>query len=99
MQKDVATFDRYADVYVGFKFLADYHGIPVTDPRSEPAWQLAEARAQMEAVVRNHLPRTSAELTFHDTTLDDFELWRVQAQSSNPPVEISSGYSLGRGKD
>jgi hypothetical protein len=38
-----------------------------------------------------------SELAFHDATFDDFELWRVQAQSSNPPVEISSGYSLGRG--
>lgn len=43
--KDVATFDRYADVYVGFKFLADYHGIPVTDPRGAPAWALANARS------------------------------------------------------
>lgn len=38
-----------------------------------------------------------SEMAFHDATFDDFELWRVQAQSSNPPVEISSGYSLGRG--
>ncbi len=45
VQKDVAAFDRHADVYVGFKLLADYHGIPITDPRNEPAWQLAEARA------------------------------------------------------
>jgi len=45
VKKDVATFDRYTNVYVGFKFLADYHGIPVTDPRGEPAWTLANARA------------------------------------------------------
>ncbi|MBU0714443.1 MAG: amidohydrolase family protein [Verrucomicrobia bacterium] len=45
VKKDVATFDRYTDVYVGFKLLADYHAIPITDPRNEPAWALAEARA------------------------------------------------------
>ncbi|MBU4366691.1 MAG: amidohydrolase family protein [Verrucomicrobia bacterium] len=45
VKKDVATFDRYADVYVGFKFLADYHAIPITDERYQAAWQLAESRA------------------------------------------------------
>jgi glutamate carboxypeptidase len=36
------------------------------DLRYLSAAQLAEARAAMEAVVRNHLPRTSAVLTFQD---------------------------------
>jgi len=36
------------------------------DLRYLSAAQLAEARAKMEEVVRNHLPRTSAELKFHD---------------------------------
>jgi len=43
-QKDVASFADFADVYVGFKFLADYHKVPITDPRYRPAWELAERR-------------------------------------------------------
>ena len=31
------------DVYVGFKFLSDYHKVPLTDPRYEPAWAYADA--------------------------------------------------------
>lgn len=30
------------DVYVGFKFLADYHGIALSDDRYRPAWQYAD---------------------------------------------------------
>ena len=29
------------DVYVGFKFLSDYHGVPLSDERYRPAWQYA----------------------------------------------------------
>lgn len=42
--KDVESFDDYADVFVGFKFLADYHQVPITDDRYTPAWELANAR-------------------------------------------------------
>ena len=41
--QDVAAFDQARDVYVGFKFLADYHTIPITDPRNAPAWEKANA--------------------------------------------------------
>ena len=44
VKKDVASFDRYADVFVGFKLHPSMHGIPVTDPRNAPAWQLADER-------------------------------------------------------
>ncbi len=37
------------------------------------------------------------EVKFHDATLDDFELWRLQAQSTNPPIEISGVFNLGIG--
>jgi CRP/FNR family cyclic AMP-dependent transcriptional regulator len=38
-----------------------------------------------------------SELKIVDVTLDDFELWRLQAQASNPPVEISGFYNQGQG--
>jgi len=44
VEAEVAGFDRYRDVYVGFKFLSDYHGIAITDARYEPAWQFADER-------------------------------------------------------
>ncbi len=43
VEQDVGAFDRHRDVFVGFKFLADYHHIPITDPRYEPAWRKADA--------------------------------------------------------
>ena len=44
LKEDLKNFDEYKDVYVGFKFLADYHGVPVSDSRYEPAWQFADER-------------------------------------------------------
>jgi len=38
-----------------------------------------------------------ADLKIHDATPDDFELWRAQAESSNPPVEISGRFNAGFG--
>jgi hypothetical protein len=38
-----------------------------------------------------------SELKIIDATLDDFELWRMQAQSHNPPIEISGFYNQGQG--
>ena len=37
------------------------------------------------------------DLKIHDSTFDDFSLWRMQAQSSNPPEEISGRFNLGFG--
>jgi hypothetical protein len=37
------------------------------------------------------------ELKIADATLDDFELWRLQAQASNPPIEVSGFYNQGFG--
>jgi CRP/FNR family transcriptional regulator len=37
------------------------------------------------------------ELQLQDAGYNDFALWRMHAQSANPPTEISNGYSLGLG--
>jgi hypothetical protein len=38
-----------------------------------------------------------SELQLHEATAEDFELWRLQAQSSNPAPELSGGYNIGLG--
>lgn len=43
VKRDVARFDDFEDVFVGFKLLADYHKIPITDERNAPAWEKANA--------------------------------------------------------
>jgi len=42
--QDLARFDSYPDVFVGFKLLADYHRVSVADDRNRPAWEMANAR-------------------------------------------------------
>jgi hypothetical protein len=37
------------------------------------------------------------ELKVHDGTADDFQLWRTQAESANPPVEVSGRFNHGYG--
>jgi len=44
LSEDLESFDEHRDVYVGFKFLADYHCVPVNDVRYEPAWKFADDR-------------------------------------------------------
>lgn len=39
---DLDSFEDFRDVYVGFKFLSDYHKVPVTDERYRPAWEYAD---------------------------------------------------------
>jgi uncharacterized protein len=41
-QASIASFEEYRDVYVGFKFLSDYHQIAITDERYRPAWEYAD---------------------------------------------------------
>jgi uncharacterized protein len=43
VERDVAQFGQLRDVFVGFKFLADYHQVAITDSRGEAAWQKADA--------------------------------------------------------
>jgi uncharacterized protein len=43
--RDLESFDAlFPDVYVGFKFLSDYHQIALTDSRYQPAWERADAQ-------------------------------------------------------
>jgi predicted TIM-barrel fold metal-dependent hydrolase len=44
VEADLASFEQYPDVYVGFKFLSDYHKIAVTDGRCRAVWEYADAR-------------------------------------------------------
>jgi len=39
----------------------------------------------------------SGGMEFREGTQDDFELWSIQAQSTNPAVEISGAYNIGAG--
>jgi predicted TIM-barrel fold metal-dependent hydrolase len=42
VEADIASFAALRDVYVGFKFLSDYHEIALTDARCQPAWEYAD---------------------------------------------------------
>lgn len=42
VENDLKTFDKYRDVYVGFKFLPDYHGIPLSDKRNKNVFAFAD---------------------------------------------------------
>jgi uncharacterized protein len=41
---DLETFEAHRDVYIGFKFLSDYHRIALSDERNRPAWEYANTR-------------------------------------------------------
>lgn len=42
---DLEGFDTlFPDVFVGFKFLSDYHAVALTDARYQAAWEYADAR-------------------------------------------------------
>ena len=42
--RDLASYDDYPDVYVGFKLLADYHKIAVDQAPYQPVWEMAHDR-------------------------------------------------------
>jgi len=45
VEADLAALDDLIpDVFVGLKFLSDYHGVALTDERCRPAWEYAEER-------------------------------------------------------
>jgi len=44
IKRDLATFDMHADVYVGFKMHASYHGHTLTDDAYRPVWEFADER-------------------------------------------------------
>jgi len=44
VEHDLARFDSLRDVFVGFKFLAGYHGVPIDDARYDKVWDFANER-------------------------------------------------------
>ena len=81
LQADLATFDSHQGVYVGFKFLPDYHGIPLSDDRYRPACEYADAR---ELLVLTH--------TWGGSTLDGPQVVREMAQRY-PRLKLLLGHS------
>ncbi len=81
LEADLATFEAHRDVYVGFKFLSDYHGIALTDPRYEPAWQYAN---DYELLILAH--------TWGGSALDGPDIVREVAERY-PRVKFLLGHS------
>ncbi len=44
VRRDLDRFDSLTDAFIGLKFLASYHGIPMNDPRYDTVWKFAEER-------------------------------------------------------
>lgn len=42
IEKDLKTFDKYRDVYAGFKLLPDYHKVPLSDEKYEQVFKFAD---------------------------------------------------------
>ncbi len=75
------NYDDFRDVYVGFKFLADYHRKPITCAEYEPAWQFADDN---ELLILLH--------TWDTSPLDGPEPIAVVAEKY-PNVQILMGHS------
>ncbi len=43
LRDDLDLIEQHPDVFVGVKFLCEYHKVPLTDDRYRPAWELADA--------------------------------------------------------
>ncbi|MGA2173752.1 MAG: cyclic nucleotide-binding domain-containing protein [Verrucomicrobiota bacterium] len=77
------------------------------NPLSESLPQVSELAT--DALEKLQIPNTmvvrdgasgyplQCDLKVHEATIDDFELWRVQAESANPPVEVSGRFNYGFG--
>ena len=82
LEADLATIEELIpEVYVGFKFLPDYHGIALTDERYRPAWEYANER---ELLVLTH--------TWGGSKLDGPEVVR-QVAERYPRVKLLLGHS------
>ncbi|MFH2069241.1 MAG: TatD family hydrolase [Candidatus Omnitrophota bacterium] len=42
IKRDLKSFDKYRDVFVGFKFLSDYHQVALTDETNKPVFEFAD---------------------------------------------------------
>jgi len=45
IRKDIADYGRNSEVFVGLKFLADYHQVPISDDRYREALEFAQERS------------------------------------------------------
>jgi len=79
--RDVEEFDDNRDVFVGFKLLADYFQVPITDERSAPAWEKANT---------DHLPVLLH--TWGGSSYDGPQLVR-QCAERYPDAQILMGHS------
>ena len=90
-------------MYVRFAKPDLVHRFPISESLSQIS-ELAEAvlgclKIPNPAYVRDGITGypLQLELQLSDASYADFALWRLRAQSTNPPTEISSGYNLGLG--
>jgi predicted TIM-barrel fold metal-dependent hydrolase len=82
LETDLAAIgDLIPDVYLGLKFLPDYHGIALTDDRCRPAWEYADAH---ELLVLTH--------TWGGSKLDGPDVVR-QVAERYPRVKLLLGHS------
>jgi len=81
LRRDLDTFDDYRDVYVGFKFLADYHKVPLDAEAYRPAWEFANER---KLLILTH--------TWGRSPLDGPEVVRKMAERY-PDVRLLLGHS------
>ncbi|MCM8788532.1 MAG: amidohydrolase family protein [Candidatus Omnitrophica bacterium] len=44
IERDIAEFEKYSDVFVGFKLLADYHQKPISHENYSLAWKYADKK-------------------------------------------------------
>lgn len=60
---------------------------------------LAQCKISTPSLVRDGVTGypLKTEIAFHEASFDDFDLWRTQAEMSNPPKEISGSFNLGFG--
>jgi predicted TIM-barrel fold metal-dependent hydrolase len=79
---DLASYDDYADVYVGLKFLPAYHGIAVDDDRYTAAWEFANAR-KLPVLVH----------TWGNDPFNGYDQLRRSAERY-PDVQLLLGHSL-----
>jgi predicted TIM-barrel fold metal-dependent hydrolase len=82
IEADLASFDAHRDVYVGLKFLPDYHKVALTDARCRAAWEYAEAQ---QLLVLTH--------TWRDSLFDGPAVVR-QIAERYPNVRLLLGHSF-----
>lgn len=80
-EQDVASFNQFPDVFVGFKMLADYHRYPLTDERYRAAWEKAN-RDELPVLIH----------TWGGSAYDGPEIVRAVAERY-PQAKILMGHS------